>query len=281
MFEKEDINSWAEFKDWLKRLNERHEGLKAKDSRTYVSKIIFRGQPESKFELATTLQRWVGDGMSVNRYFALINKIRAQIETETGKLWQPPTKDEFLEWLNKSPDLLEDSIPDYSFLAYLRHNGFPSPLLDWTESPFVASFFAFRKAFYREKEPSEEPKRVSIFAFLEWAGKGKSHFGSEPLIYTLRKGTRTHKRHYLQQSRYTVCIKKQDETLYFAEHDKFLKNSDKTPEQDLLWEATLPLKEWREAYKDFQAFNINPYSLFASEESLMETLETNEYEDIV
>src|SRR5579871_975887 len=34
--------------------------------------------------------------------------------------------------------------PGYDYMAYLRHHGFPSPLLDWTRSPYVAAFFAFR-----------------------------------------------------------------------------------------------------------------------------------------
>lgn len=274
-----DFESWLEFKTWVQQLNEDRKNLQASAGRSYISDFIYRGQPDSDFALKTSLERWIGGGMSVNRYFDLINSIRGQVETETNRLWQPPAEAEFEEWVKKNPTLLENGIPDYSYLAYLRHNGFPSPLLDWTESPYVAAFFAFRKAVYR-KQDEEKGKKVSIFAFLEWGGEGKRHFGSEPLIYTLQGNVRTHRRHYLQQSCYTVCIQKRETALHFVEYEEILKkHSLGNSQQDLLWKANLPLAAWRDALMDLKAFNINAYSLFSSEESLMETLETNKLEN--
>jgi len=84
-------------------------------------------------------------------------------------------------------------------MCYLRHHGFPSPLLDWTRSPYVATFFAFRK----EGDPNG---RVAIFVYRETAGSGKVGWVGAPGIEVRGPYMRTHRRHFLQQCQYTVCM---------------------------------------------------------------------------
>jgi hypothetical protein len=266
------LSSWAEFKDWLPKLESIQKELHDHSWGSVVSPLLFRGQSNSSWLLNTTLERWNPQEITLLGYYRLLRRIQPQIETTTSRKWDPIDLDLVEEWEQTTNLLLEDKLPYHDYLAFLRHNGFPSPLLDWTKSPYIAAFFAFRNG------PKKQAERVSLFAYLELGGMGKSHAGNDPLIFTPHPHIRTHNRHYLQQSRYSVCVQERDNRLYFSEHERAIAISDDYKQkQDVIWKFTIPSSEWRAAFKDLCAFNINPYSLFGSEESLMENLAMLEF----
>ena len=138
--ETKTINSWCEFVDQVEELYAKRDSH-AKLATASVSELLFRGQSNSIFELKTTLERAVPREISVSKYFRFASIIKAKIESVTGKRWIIPSKEEFDEWLDGDYPQFSNP-PGYPFLVYLRHHGLPSPLLDWTRSPYVAAHFA-------------------------------------------------------------------------------------------------------------------------------------------
>ncbi|MBE1529297.1 hypothetical protein GGC65_003753 [Sphingopyxis sp. OAS728] len=86
---------------------------------------LFRGQGSDEWRLSTTFDRWF-DGA------------RAQKDVVADQLLQEFAAECELE---EMPDSLRND--QMAMLGLGQHHGLPTRLLDWTESPFVAAFFAF------------------------------------------------------------------------------------------------------------------------------------------
>ena len=94
--------------------------------RTRRAQLLFRGQADARWRLTTTLDRFRTFSSDLER-LDIVNALLDEFRREAIVV--------------KSA---ADTLPENDALELLaRHHGLRSPLLDWTESPYVASYFAY------------------------------------------------------------------------------------------------------------------------------------------
>lgn len=264
--ERVDVQSWEEFEDQLRMLNDERSAIYRERS-LRPSPFLFRGERDEAWNLETTLERRSKKAWSFAEYFRLIAVAKPMIETFTDRRWEMPDYPELRDWAGKYDHLKMTQFPGYDYLAYLRHHGFPSPLLDWTASPSVAAYFAFARA---------QEGRVAIYAYMEYAGAGKVGSSAHPQIVSFGPYVRSHTRHFLQQSQYTICAQYRDDEWWYVPHERVFETGSNT--QDRLWKLTIPASERLKVLRRLDAFNLNEFSLFQTDEALLEMIATREIE---
>ena len=123
-----DVLGWREFKNYLSDFAD--------------SNFLFRGQAQD-WPLRTSFHR--RERYRINQFINTdVRTLHRRLSGLTGHFF----------------DL---TVPDQNgaFLNLLQHHGYPTPLLDWSYSPYVAAFFAFRDV----KKNSKEEGHIRIFLF--------------------------------------------------------------------------------------------------------------------
>ena len=255
-----ECDSWEHLQEQVRLLNE--EVFPPDDSGFHhQSPFLYRGQANSAWALDTTLERAGISIRKVSDYYRAIAVAKSQIESFTDRRWDGINFPEIQKLFSEYDRPHFSGLPGYDYLVHLRHHGFPSPLLDWTRSLPIAAFFA-----------CQEPKGdcVAVYAYQEYAGVGKLGSSNASQIRVQGHNVRTHPRHFLQQAEYTLCWHYLDGEWQFAPHGSVF---DQNPDsQDRLWRFNLPASEGSRVLRELDRFNINAFSLFQSEESLMSTL---------
>lgn len=259
--------NWESFEKWL-------SDLRSQLGPNTASRLIFRGQANSEWPLSTTLERSARQPFPLLEYYRLVCSVSPAAATFTGV--ETPLYD------HKITEQLRETGPEsffdpnrfpagsiYEYLIYLRHHGFPSPLLDWSKSPYVAVFFAFR-------DSESGAKEKSIYVYCDSLDGIKVGAVGAPTVRQLGPYVRSHPRHYRQQSIYTVCESLGQGGLWqYDSHETVFRQP--RGSQEVLWRFDLPSDERIHVLRRLNEFNLNAYSLFDSEETLFESLWNNEY----
>jgi len=272
----EHAESWDGFLDALRSI-ENEYGLQARGERQNT--ILYRGHADSAWPLKTTLERFSDRQWSFldysNATHACLPQLESYLERSFAVNSSWPELRQELRQAQSWPDSVEHRsvdpsisarfripTPIYSYWIYLRHHGFPSPLLDWTRSPFVAAFFAFEQRYGGDQ--------VAVLAYIERTDGGKGGLLAEPWIRVEGPYVRTHKRHFLQQSWYSTATQPKGRDFSFVPHESVFDRGD--DDQDVLMKITIPRSVRKEALAYLYKHNISSFSLFDSEESLASTL---------
>jgi len=259
------LNSWEEFKDEVRQLYVQHkkyaDTAKSKGTLLFCEYPLFRGQKNSEWGLKSTLER-TSNIKSEHEYYRKALIAYHEVKTCLSQTSIP----DFNIDLSKIDNPIMFTPKGYEFLSFLRHAEFPSPLLDWTRSANIAAFFAFNEL------DTDKPDRVAIFSYVDDTGKGKPCDSNDAAIVSIGHTIHSHKRHYLQQSEYTLCRRGDDDDLEYANYDEF-----KRDDQEIITKYTLPSSEQKKVLEELSPTNINAYALFGSDEGLMHSIAVKEF----
>lgn len=200
--------------------------------------IIYRGHENSNYRLHTLFHRM--NRRRLVRYNIDLSRLMRYLEPLLKRHIDPQNPHQY-----------------GAALSLAQHHGYPTPLLDWTESPYIAAFFAYMKLPKNEEELDK--KRVRIYSF-DWSAW---HQTTEPIMYidtamptitAMSLSAIDNPRALPQQSLSTFS------SVYNME--EFVKNKEKLHKRKYMVAMDLPASERKKVMAELYEMGITAASLF-------------------
>lgn len=227
--EAERCRTWHEFKQWASR--SREEG----------GVVAYRGHGNADFRLKTSLHR--AGRHRLERYCAeTLLQFRDHAEAVSGMRFNLGDKD------------------DYSILLGLaQHHGLPTPLLDWTGSPYIAAFFAFSDAL-ESASARPEASHVRIYGLTRDFVRRTCSAGPvaltqiRPYVASLSISPRNNPRLYAQQGLFLATN--------IADIESHLCRQAEERGEAILTAADVPIECASEALEDLAFMGLTAASMY-------------------
>ena len=227
-----NVSTWSEFKSFALDLSPR--------------KYIFRGQDCCK-RLRTSFHR--------TRRKDLVTYLTVDL----------PNAHHVLTARTRHLFNLLNPVENGAFLNLLQHHGYPTPLLDWSYSPFVAAFFAYRLR--RPRQADDQRVRIFIFDKDAWERdftQTQSVAFARPHFSLMEALTIENLRAMPQQSISSVTNLDDIETYLLKKQD--------TTGTEYLKAIDLPFSERRKVMEELSLMGITAGSLFPGLDGACEEL---------
>lgn len=219
---------WNDFKDWVKQVRASHDA------------IYFRGHGSNRFRLRTTLSR--AGRVRIDRYCASeLIEFKSHAEAVLGMRIDMSKGD------------------DYSLLLGLaQHHGLPTPLLDWTASPYIAAFFGVADALESRSQRPDDT-HVRVFALTREFVRATSPPvvtlpAVNPYIACLAVAPIHNPRLYAQQGKFLVTNVSDVET--------FIRSIEEQLGVTHLLAADVPISSASDAMEDLQFMGVTAANMF-------------------
>ena len=227
------------------------------------SNLLFRGQSNSEWNIESSLERCGIDCISFKDYYTSIDYLKPEVNSYghkfERKIIAPKGYDSnFTDF--HTIDI--NGLPEIQYMTYLRHHGFPSPLVDVSKSEYIALFFACEDVVQNKLGPNGK-----VFVLQEnlW----NVHSVDYASIYEIGHYIETDSRHIVQQSEYLVTTRfdTKEEMWFF---DPFSLSSEKLSSYI---EIEIDASAKADLLNELDKMNINHYTLYQDEDSLMRKLQ--------
>lgn len=238
----------------------------------FNERLLFRGQGDAEWKIQSTLERAGFKDISLKDYYEEIDSLKPEINSLGHHFQRWMGRNGYLFDFSDYHEINRGFFPDIEYLSYLRHHGFPTPLIDVTQSEYVALYFAC-------EELCE--KKAKIFVFAE--DFGNTAVGGEPELHQIGHYLESDRRHIAQQSEYFVTVQYRRFEGYsewhFVPFESFrgeyfgTQNSDDVEScTKSFFEIEIAEHAKKEILAELARMNVNRYTLYLDEDSLVQKL---------